>query len=59
MPAGAWADITIFRHALKHHPDKNERVEADDGYIGEAPGKVKYPASFVNPVENLGMQSRV
>ena len=59
FPAGAWPDINIFRHALKNHLDENERVEADDGYLGEAPGKVKCPASFTNPVENEGMQSRV
>lgn len=59
FPAGAWPDISIFRHALKYHIDENERVEADDGYIGEAPEKVKCPASFVNPAENEEMQQRV
>lgn len=58
-PAGKWADITIFRHVLMHQLDENERVEADDGYIGEAPRKVKCPASFVNPIENEAMQARV
>lgn len=42
-----------------HQLDPNERVEADDGYIHEAPGKVKCPASFVNPPENEEMQQRV
>ena len=59
FPAGKWPDINIFRDALKHYLLINERVEADDGYIGEAPGKVKCPASFVNPIENEGMQQRV
>ena len=59
FPAGAWPDINIFRHGLKHHLDKNERVEAGDGYRGEAPREVKCPASFTNPVENEAMQQRV
>jgi hypothetical protein len=59
FPAGRWPDIENFRDALVHHLGKNERVEADDGYIGEAPGKVKCPASFVNPIEHEGMRSRV
>lgn len=59
FPAGKWPDISIFCNALKHHLGKNERVEADDGYRGEAPGKVKCPASFANPIENEYMQQRV
>ena len=48
-----------FRYALVHHLGTSNFVNADDGYIGEAPGKVKCPTSFVNPIENEGMQSRV
>ena len=59
FPAGRWPDINIFRDRLVHHRGQNKRVEANDGYIGEAPGKVKCPTSFVNPIENEGMQSRV
>ena len=59
FPAGAWPDINIFHHALKHHLDKNEHVKTDDGYRGEAPAKVKCPASFANPVENEAMQNLV
>ena len=59
FPAGAWPDISIFRHALKDHLDTHERVEADDGYRDESPGKVTYPASFTNPTENEAMQQRV
>ena len=59
FPAGYWPDVKIFRHALMQMLDENERVEADDGYIGEAPGKVKCPMSFANPVENLKMQQIV
>ena len=39
--AGDWNDVTIFRFALKDLLDDNERVEADDGYVGECPRKVK------------------
>ena len=41
--AGKYPDIEIFRIGLAHFLDKFERVEADDGYIGEAPQKVKCP----------------
>jgi len=59
FPCGKWPDITIFRHGLMHHLDPNERVEADDGYVGEHPRKVKCPAGFANPPENEAMQQRV
>ena len=51
--------VSIFRDALKHYLGKHERVEAGDRYRGEAPGKVKCPASFANPIENKCMQQRV
>ena len=56
---GLWSDITIFRNALKSNLEQNERVEADDGYVGEAPLKVKCPKSFANPKETERMQARV
>jgi hypothetical protein len=34
-------------------------VEADDGYIGEAPQKVKCPGCVSNPDENQEMQNSV
>ena len=37
----------------------NERVEADDGYLGEHPRHVKCPKGFANPQETLYMQQRV
>jgi hypothetical protein len=37
----------------------NERVEADDGYVGEAPKYVKCPKSFTNPPETQAMQQHV
>ena len=41
FPAGLYSDITIFWQNLKGALGKNERVVADDGYIGEAPEYVK------------------
>lgn len=38
------------------HLGPNERVEADDGYLGAAPQHVKCPMSFVNPQETQKMQ---
>jgi hypothetical protein len=43
FPAGDWPDVNIFRHALKHYLGENERVEADDGYVGDDPKIVKTP----------------
>jgi hypothetical protein len=43
FPAGDWPDVNIFRHALKHYLGENERVEADDGYVGEDPKIIKTP----------------
>ena len=34
-------------------------MEADDGYIGEAPQKVKCPGCASNPTENQAVQNRV
>jgi len=58
-PAGEYSDITIFRHALIHHLDPFERVVADDGYVGEAPQKVKCPATGLDSPEDCAEQSRV
>jgi hypothetical protein len=57
--AGMWNDIKIFRDALLSMLTPNERVEADDGYVGEAPQYVKCPKSFTNPEETEAMQQRV
>jgi len=53
------ADLNIFCHALIHLLDPFERVEADDGYVGEAPRRVQCPASFTERIENEEMQARV
>ena len=51
--------IVIFRDCLLSHLADNERVEADDGYIGEAPYYVKCPKCITNPQETLAMQARI
>ena len=49
FPPGDWTDIEIFCQALIHKLDDGERVEADDGYIGEAPKYIICPASISMP----------
>ena len=48
FPCGDWPDISIFRFGLKEMLDENERVEADDGYLGEDPLHAKVPKSMVH-----------
>ena len=43
---GIYNDIAIFRSALLTELDEGEQVEADDGYMGEAPRYVKCPGSI-------------
>ena len=57
--AGKYPDVEIFRLGLVHWLDEFERVEADDGYIGEAPQRIKCPGCASNPTENEAMQNRV
>ncbi len=59
FPAGKFSDITIFWHTLIHHLDPLERVMADDGYVGEAPGKVKCPCTRIDLSVDRAMQSNV
>ena len=37
----------------------HERVEADDGYVGEHPRYIKCPGGLCNPEETEAMQQRV
>jgi hypothetical protein len=57
--AGKYTDIKFFCLGLAHWLEEFERVEADDGYIGEAPQKVKCPGCVSNPDENQEMQNSV
>jgi len=49
----------VFRDSLLSHLEEGERVEADDGYLGESPKYVKCPASVTAHRECLAMQQRV
>jgi hypothetical protein len=56
---GIWNDISIFRSAILGELDEGERVEADDGYIGEAPRHVKCPSSITQREDTELSQSLV
>ena len=56
---GQWNDLEIFRMSLVTFLDSFERVEADDGYIGEAPLKVRCPRCVTVPEERKEMMARV
>jgi len=57
--AGMWPDISIFQNSLLSHLAPNERVEVDDGHIGEAPKHCKCPKCFTNEEYKEHMQQRV
>ncbi len=59
MAAGKYTDINNFRRGLAHYLDEHKRVEADNGYIGEAPQKVKCSGCASNPTKNQVMQNWV
>ena len=56
---GVYNDVDIFRSSLASHLDPFERVEADDGYLSEAPLQVKCLACITVPVEKQQMMKRV
>ena len=56
---GLWNDLTIFQNSLQSNLEEQERVEADDGYIGAHPEFAKCPRGFADPAETLAMQARV
>ena len=59
FPAGKYSDITIFRDSLIIFLGPGERVETNDGYIGEAPHNIKCPMSLTNPREMMKIQGRL
>ena len=59
FPCGQYPDISVFRSSLMSHLDEFERVEADDGYIGEHPQYIKCPKGIANLQETKFMQERV
>lgn len=55
---GLLNDLEIFRGGLLTHLEDYERVEADDGYIGEAPMYVSCPGMVTFEEERREMTSR-
>ncbi len=55
--AGLNNDLDIFCTSLATFLEPFERVEADDGYFGEAPLRVKFPASVTIEKERLKMMN--
>jgi hypothetical protein len=56
FPCGDWNDLTIFRQALKSELGEAERVEADDGYVGEDPETAKSAGCVLhNPDKKIKM----
>lgn len=58
LPCGDWPDVEVFRFAIKHMLGPFERVEADDGFIGEDPEKAKVPASMVHDQDDRVLRVR-
>ena len=56
---GDWNDLAIFRHNLKHQLERGERIEADNGYVGESPRFVVCPTSIATKEESLALMKRV
>ena len=62
FPCGQYNDCTIFNNSLSTFLDKNERVEADDGYCAADPDKVKSKSghsSRNSSVEEIDVKNRV
>jgi len=59
FPPGLINDLSSIRFYILEMLDEGERMEADDGYQGEAPKYIKCPKSFTNDKAKLAMQQRV
>ena len=59
FPCGMYGDLEIFRSALSSYLEEFERVEADDGYIGYAPMKVRCPKCVTVPCKRKRMMAIV
>ena len=60
-PCKDWPDINIFRDGLMKELELGERVEADDGYVGESPYVTKVPSAVLTHSSEKAdaMQKRV
>lgn len=60
FPCGLWPDLKIFRSCLKTFLDDNERVEVDNGYLGDDPISCKAPGGMSSMVdERYKARSRI
>ena len=59
FPPGLINDLSSIRFYILEMLEEGERMEADDGYLGEAPKYIKCPKSFTNDKAKLAMQQRV
>ena len=55
---GLYNDLQIFRMELINMLEEHERVEADDGYIGECPRKCKCPRGISRKEDRTRMNQR-
>lgn len=56
---GGWNDLSIFRDGLRGMLEPGERVEADDGYIGDCPQYAKCPGGITAREDQEFMKGRV
>jgi hypothetical protein len=57
---GVLNDIAIFRTGLKFMLEEGERIEADDGYVGECPRHVKVRKNHITVNDNqVRMRGRI
>jgi hypothetical protein len=59
FPCGEYNDLKIFRQGLLQYLDEGERVEADDGYQGEAPKYCKVPGCITRKKDKLALQQKI
>jgi len=55
---GMWPDLKIFRSSLKTFLDPYERVEADNGYLGEDPVTCKTPGGLTSKSDKKAAKFR-
>jgi hypothetical protein len=58
-PCAKWPDINMFRDELMKLLEPNERVEADEGYMGEFATHVKPGSDYAATLDFKIMQERV
>ena len=56
---GVLNDLSIFRRGLRDMLEPGERVEADDGYMGDNPLYVKCPGSYARRIDQERMRGRL